>query len=405
MKKGLMRRVLTGILFIEALMFCTISFSAPRKQVSTENSNKNKKQDWTLASISPVSDGGAISAGMIYLLQFTGEDMRGLAVKTNRHGKTQWHMTFGNGKNPVRLNAVVQAPDGSYLCAGESKVNTDGKCGFDFSKGEETAKLWKLDSKGKTVWEKDYGTSLSQRFRSLIRTSDNNYVVAGVAAHEGSGGDVRVMKFDIDGKIIWDKTLGGKKADWGFAVIQASDGGYALTGYTQSMGEQMNAYVAKLTPAGELEWENTYPGKGKSNAFSICQAPDGGYAVTGWTEQEKKKSVFVFKTDKTGKLEWEKFFEGTEFACGSSILPVEGEYLLSGRKSSGWLAKIDSSGNLLWEKVFTEDLPVTDIRGSQIPGGKTFLFIGGKGNFSGDMLMKIDSDGKIIRENDLRLKE
>ena len=38
------------------------------------------------------------------------------------------------------------------------------------------------------------------------------------------------------GSQVWSKTFGGIGDEWAFSVIQTSDGGYAMAGYTNSSG-------------------------------------------------------------------------------------------------------------------------------------------------------------------------
>jgi len=48
------------------------------------------------------------------------------------------------------------------------------------------------------------------------------------------------------------KAIGGKNDDWGFSLIQTSDGGYAIAGYTKSFGagKWWDVYVVKLDKNG-----------------------------------------------------------------------------------------------------------------------------------------------------------
>ena len=94
--------------------------------------------------------------------------------------------------------------------------------------------------------------------RFLIQTSDGGYAIAGYTQSFGAGsGDVYVVKLDANGNLQWTKTIGGPEGEAGFSLIQTSDGGYANAGYTQSFGAgQLDVYVVKLDANGNLQWTN-----------------------------------------------------------------------------------------------------------------------------------------------------
>jgi hypothetical protein len=53
------------------------------------------------------------------------------------------------------------------------------------------------------------------------------------------------------GNLQWTKTIGGPESGKGFSLIQTSDGGYAIAGYTKSFGAGgADVYVVKLDKNG-----------------------------------------------------------------------------------------------------------------------------------------------------------
>ena len=88
--------------------------------------------------------------------------------------------------------------------------------------------------------------------RSLIQTADGGYAIAGDTKSFGAGGlDVYVVKLDANGNLQWTKTIGGPDDESGKSLIQTSDGGYAIAGFTYSFGAGWNdVYVVKLDKNG-----------------------------------------------------------------------------------------------------------------------------------------------------------
>jgi hypothetical protein len=104
---------------------------------------------------------------------------------------------------------------------------------------------------------------------SLIQTSDGGYAIAGFTSSFGAGDyDVYVVKLDAHGNLQWTKTIGGKEDDKGHSLIQTFDGGYAIAGYTTSFGAEYyeevcvfyDVYIVKLDANGNLQWTKTIGG-------------------------------------------------------------------------------------------------------------------------------------------------
>jgi hypothetical protein len=140
--------------------------------------------------------------------------------------------------------------------------------------------------------------------KSLIQTSDGGYAIAGYTTSFGAGQpDVYVVKLDAKGKLQWTKTIGGKKEDAGTSLIQTSDGGYAIAGHTKSFGAgDWDVYVVKLDANGNLQWTKTIGGPEHEEGRSLIQTSDGGYAIAGDTKSfgAGESDICIVKLDKNG---------------------------------------------------------------------------------------------------------
>ncbi|MBK6641850.1 MAG: hypothetical protein IPG39_11775, partial [Bacteroidetes bacterium] len=128
--------------------------------------------------------------------------------------------------------------------------------------------------------------------------------------------DVYVLKLNADGVIQWSKIIGGSNADWGTSIINTLDGGFAIGGFTASFGAGGgDFYMIKMDANGNLQWTKTIGGDDTDMAFSITQASDGGYALAGYTFSygQSKKIFTSLNLNGAGILQWTKNYWRTQY--------------------------------------------------------------------------------------------
>jgi hypothetical protein len=163
------------------------------------------------------------------------------------------------------------------------------------------------------LWHQTYGGPDTDRAYSLDLTSGGGFVLTGTTQSYGAGYyDVYLVKVTSLGIMQWDRTFGGSGEDYGYSVVQTSDGGYAIAGYTESFGAgNKDVYLIKTDQNGNLQWEMTFGGSDDDIGESLLQTPDGGYIIAGATHSYGGMwDVFVVRTDSEGTLEWQQTYGG-----------------------------------------------------------------------------------------------
>jgi hypothetical protein len=264
--------------------------------------------DWG-NSIIQTSDGGYAIAG--YTASFGAGNYDVYVVKLDAHGNLQWTKTIG-GKNADGGSSIIQTSDGGYAIAGSYGI-VDG----DDEVYTGDVYVVKLDAHGNLQWTKTIGGPKRDWSSSLIQTSDGGYAIAGHTKSFGAGDwDVYVVKLDANGNLQWTKTIGGPESEGGYSLVQTSDGGYAIAGYTKSFGAgDWDVYVVKLDASGNLQWTKTIGGPESEGGYSLVQTSDGGYAIAGYTKSfgAGGRDVYVVKLDANGNLQWTKTIGGTDY--------------------------------------------------------------------------------------------
>jgi hypothetical protein len=221
--------------------------------------------------------------------------------------------------------------------------------------------LIKTDAIGDTLWTKTYGGSVYDVARSVIQTSDSGYAILGATLSFGAGGyDIYLIKTDASGNLLWTRTYGGTGEDQGYEVRQTFDGGYIITGFTDNNSTTLyRACLIKTDASGNLGWiKNIYElasGNWISYGYSVKQTADSGYVIAG---RSKVDNVYLVKTDTSGNVIWSHTYGGPGVDFGNSVQQTtDGGYMVAGYAAgfsgggSVYLVKTDPLGTMLWTRA------------------------------------------------------
>jgi hypothetical protein len=252
-------------------------------------------------SVVQTTDGGFALAGVSATGGVFSSDI--YIVKLNASGTYQWSKTYGGSADEVAYS-IIQTTDGGLVAAGY----TDS-----YGLGGNNFYILKLDASGTLQWSRTVGGSgPNGQAYSIILTTDGGFALAGVTEAFGAGSyDMHIVKLNAGGTLQWTRTVGGSSQDWGYSIVQTSDGGFAIAGSTTSFGVN-NFYTAKLNSSGTLQWSKTYGGSGIETPNSIIKTTGGGFVIAGVTNSfgAGGNDIFIVKIDSLGNT------------CGNSTTPA-----------------------------------------------------------------------------------
>jgi hypothetical protein len=243
-----------------------------------------------------------------------------------------WNTTYGEpGANDSAYSIVQASGDRGYLFAGETG---------SFGAGETDAWLVNRTGSGDERWNRTYGGPEKDTARALINTSDGNLLFAGtltyVTEENRKDTDAWVMKLTPLGEVLWNETFGGPDVNISaFAAAGTSDGGYIIAGETAMWGEpDTDALVIKLNSSGYEEWTRTFgePGRNDS-AYAVVETGSGEIGVAGSTESFESfgTDAFILKINSSGNELWNVTFGGPENDTARSIvLAPDGDFVFAG---------------------------------------------------------------------------
>src|SRR5690606_8348351 len=258
----------------------------------------------------------------------------------------------------------------------------------------------------KTVWEKTIGGAHADYLFDMVSTLDYGFLLAGsslsdksgVKSQKGQGNlDYFLWKMDKSGEEEWQLNFGGEGQDILKSIYPTADMGYILGGYSNSDKSETKTsenkgkndiWIVKINARGDQEWQQSYGGDGDDRLVQIKQVKGGGYLIAATTNsgandqkaEEKQGGLdyWVIKTDKQGKVEWEKTYGGIYNDEPRTIIERENGFIIGGisnSPSSGnklkdgfggydiWILELDKKGNSLKEYVFggSSDEDLNDI--------------------------------------------
>ncbi len=311
---------------------------------TTENGMVQRSKTYGTADIEEANtmiqtnDRGYVLAGLTKPDASSREDL--WIVKTDFGGMMQWNLTFGD-IGDEGANDLLQTAEGDYLIVGYQY--------WDFL-------LLKVDSAGNLVWNKTYGaTNTDQRAYCIIKTSDGGFAFTGTSVQYGTDfRDAWFVKTDVDGIPQLNRSYGGVEVESALTLIETEDNGFILAGsIASSYNSPTDLWIMKIDFNGSEQWNHTYGGSGNERALDIVQNDDGGYFISGITDSYGAGQVdmWLLNIDEFGNLQWNITFGGSKTDITSAIIQAEDKSLLlaGSTRSFGaqlgdsdmWLVKID----------------------------------------------------------------
>lgn len=314
-----------------------------------------------------------------------------------------WAKTYGCGKNgnledwephPQSIS-MEQTRDGGYILA-------DGIYPADNT--EEYLDIWvvKLSSDGAIDWHRCYGGDLLEGWPAIKTTDDGGYIVMNSVYSPGyDQGDFWIFKLDSIGNIEWQKIYGGPEDDAVTSIHPTQDGGYIVTGDTESFGSG-GIFVLKLGLKGDIEWQHVYEGGIFPN---ILPTSDGGFLITNSINLNEDWDVWVLKLGANGYSEWQRTYGGPESDVGRfAIEETSGGYIVNCHTDSFcatqaiWILKLTKEGDIKWQRTY--DGYSTDWASSfQQTGDGGYIFGGGTVSFGAGLadilLLKLNPTGSV----------
>lgn len=269
-------------------------------------------------------DGGYVLAGG--LGGETDDASDGVVIKTDKKGKEEWRTLLSDGDGHDYAVSVVQTDDDGYIVALQGDVL-----------GLSKAILVKLDAAGKEQWRVVGAQGVNVADALILR--DDNYLLAWWAltpTEDSFTGSISLLKVDTGGKNIWRKELPAESPVKLASLVEAADGGFALTGTADFLSDDSDVFLWKTDAEGVVSWSRTFGLDGRDEGHSVIITRDGGYAVAGEAGgSATHPSMLLLKANRQGDMIWHRVYGGNDTDIAYDLVQTrDGAYVLAGTSES-----------------------------------------------------------------------
>jgi len=318
-----------------------------------------------------------------------------------------WVRTYETIQPSAALGAL-QTIDGAYLLVGATNYSHQNR-------DTEDIHLMKIDPSGELIWEKTYGGEKFDRGMAVIPAGDDtNLILAETSSYGAGKHDIYLLKIDSVGEVLWTKTFGGPGDEQAKDIQVSNDGGYIITGITDSFGDgSSDVYLIKTDGKANEQWSRAYGGELIEEGFNVTTTPDDGFLILAASLQPggdymgQQSNLYLIRTSASGDVLWSQVYDEPGVQGGYRLLPVStGDTLITGLVSptattadiDPLFRKLDSMGNLLWEQKigdpdcfdYASDIQATSDGGYVLTG---MSVCNGRNQV---LLIKTDLEGELV---------
>ncbi len=335
-------------------------------------------------SIIEVSTGGFAIAGSTASVGVGYENF--LLLRTDKDGNYLWNQTYGVPTQFAEAYSIIECSDGGFIMAGRIT---------DFPSYPDDIWVIRTDADGYVTWDRTFGgTSIDVAYQ-IIEVSAGGFAVVGTTYSFGAGGsDMLLIRIDEAGNHLWNETYGDTGYDTCVSLVECSSGGFALAGCTENYGAvNYDLLLVRTDAGGHQQWQRIYSRVDEEDMYtesSLVECSDGGFVLTGYTYNlGNGGDMWVVRTDQNGNHLWNQTYGGIDWECAYSIIECsEGGFAFIGETLSFgagdfdfFLVRIDAYGNQLWNQTYggseSEGYPTDLVECSD--GG--FIFTGSTTSF------------------------
>lgn len=222
--------------------------------------------DHAFAAVTVAEGGFAVAGTRDRVAQGTG---RFWLIRLDDAGEVLWDSVYGDVAQEQLAYGLVAFPQGGFAVAGTA---------------HEDFWVVRTDADGGVLWDEayDYDPTTYERATGLVRMPDDGLALTGWIQGDGFT-DFWVMRTDADGLAVWDLVHSELDHDLAEGAAVTADGGLVVVGTSRDEGEVDDLRMLRLDDAGALVWSRSYGGADYDGGMDVVVAPNEDIVVVGST--------------------------------------------------------------------------------------------------------------------------
>jgi Bacterial Ig-like domain/FG-GAP-like repeat/Beta-propeller repeat len=313
-------------------------------------------------------------------------------VQQGNAANVAW-MTYLGGSNTDSAYGAAQDAQGNIIVAGLTCSTDFPGAKNSFNGGSYDGFVAKYSADHTLQWATYIGGSSDDSIYELSLDAEGNALVAGLTystdfagannAYNGGGSDGFVAKISTNGTLQWATYVGGSSDDSAYVLsVDSTGNAFAagessstdFSGAINSYNGSKDAFVAKISTNGALQWASYLGGSSSDCADGLSLDANGNVFVGGGTYSTDFPSAinasagngdaFAAKISNSGVLQWATYLGGSEYDYTYEIaVDSNGNALATGTTNSAnfagainsyagygdaFVTKISTNGTVQW---------------------------------------------------------
>lgn len=240
--------------------------------------------------------------------------------------------TWGNNNDAEEFRGILKTNDNNLIVAGNYfHVENDGTGYY------QRALLLKYNNLGEIIWQNEYSETTD--FAKISHTSDDGFLIVG---HTN-----KILKVNANGNLLWELSTSKEVKD----IIELSDGNFAFTGLYNN-----DIHITKIDQSGTIIWEKIFGSNENERAYDIIEMSNGDIVFGGSTRGfgAVDEDFYVIRLSSSGETIFQRIFgsQGSDEVYDMLEETNTGNLVVTGPYDNGFLTyfgKLDAAGNILLE--------------------------------------------------------